>query len=386
MKHPIHVCLVGADPVANLTPALDPALAPREVVLVVPDGFEQQATWSQKVLEPRGITVTRWPVGDPYDIVTTRERIFELVAEREDSRPALNASGGARPLSLAAYEVFRQLDLPVFYVHPSTDDLVFLSHPDHPDDGTPSRQIADRLKLDAYLAAHGARIESTGPAVGVPADLRALCADLVAQAEEITRPISTLNYLAGTAEGSLYSESLGPGLRTADDLQALIRRFERAGCLARAGDRLVFPDEERRFFVQGGWLEAHVYGALVGLRSARPTLQDLARGVQIARSVGASAVRNEIDVAFLADNRLHVIECKTACLERGDAGTAALYKLDSLADLLGGAHGRAMLVSFRPLEGYQKRRATELGIEVVAGRALASLEQRLLDWIPPART
>lgn len=384
MKHPIHVCLVGADPVANLTPALDPVFAPDEVVLVVPDGFEQQATWSQKVLEPRGIRVTRYPVGDPYDIAITRERILELVSEREDARPALNASSGARPLSLAAYEVFRQLDLPVFYVHPRTDDLVFLSHPDHPDDATPTAQLADRMKLGTFLAAHGAQIESTGPAVGVPATLRALCDDLVAQVEDIIRPIGTLNYLAGTAEGSLYSESLGPGLRAAEDLQALIRRFERAGCLERAGDRLVFPDEERRFFVQGGWLEAHVFGILVGLRSARPTLQDLARGVQIARSAGGGAVRNEIDVAFLADNRLHVIECKTACLERGDAGTTALYKLDSLADLLGGAHGRAMLVSFRPLEGYQKRRADELGIEVVAGRALASLGQRLLDWIPTA--
>ncbi len=381
MKRETHVILVGDGPVAGLTPALDPTFAPREAVLVTPRGEDERAGWLEAVLGPRGVRCVRWPIGDPHDVEGVRARVFDLLAEREGGDLALNVSGGTRPMALAAYEVFRQLDQPVFYVDPRTDHLVWLFHPDFPD-GAPATDLADRMKLAAYMTAHGARIESAGPAQGVPQTLRALCDDLVTHVEDLARPLATLNYLAGTAKGSLYSEALGHSLRDAEDLQALIRRFEAAGCLGRAGSRLVFPDEARRFFVQGGWLEAHVFGAVFGLQKQRPTLQDIGRGVQVARSVGGGEVRNEIDVAFLADNRLFVIECKTACLERQDAGSAALYKLDSLAELLGGANGRAMLVSFRPLKGYQARRAAELEIEVVAGADLRSLESRLLSWIP----
>lgn len=381
MKRATHVCLVGSEPVANLTPALDPVFAPDAVILVTPREDIQRAAWLEAVLTPRGIRCSRWLVDDAHDLEGLRDRVFDLLAEHEGGDLALNVSGGTRPMALAAYEVFRQLDRPVFYVHPRTDHLVWLFHPEHPD-GMPSRDLADRIKLGAFMSAHGAQVESTGPAQGVPRALRALCDDLVAHCEALARPLATLNYLAGTAEGSLYSESLSYGLQRADDLQALIDRFAAAKCLARAGDRLVFPDEERRFFVQGGWLEAHVFGVVFGVQKARPTLQDIARGVQVCRRVGQGEVRNELDVAFLADNRLFVVECKTACLDRDDAGTVALYKLDSLADLLGGANGRAMLVSFRPLPEFQLRRAAELGIEVVSGSELASLESRLLGWIP----
>lgn len=381
MKRQTHVILVGDTPVPNLTPALDPAFAPEEVILITPPDHTRQAGWIEAVLQPRGLRCTRWPLEDAHAIEGIRDRVFDLLAEREGGDLALNVTGGTRPMALAAYEVFRQLDQPVFYVDPRTDHLVWLYHPAFPE-GAPATDLADRIKLGAFMEAHGARVESTGPAQGVPKALRALCDDLVAHVEALARPLATLNYLAGTAEGSLYSEEMGYGLRKADDLQALIDRFAAAGCLGRAGDRLVFPDEDRRFFVQGGWLEAHVFGAVFGLQKQRPTLQDIGRGVQIARGVAGGDVRNELDVAFLADNRLFVIECKTACLERGDAGSTALYKLDSIADLLGGASGRAMLVSFRPLEGYQARRAAELGIEVVAGAELQSLDSRLLSWIP----
>ena len=385
MKREIHVILVGDEPVANLTPCLDPAFAPGQAVLVTPPDRRSEAEWLEAVLKPRGIHCSRWTVGDAYSVAGLRDRIFDLLAEREADADAgrlvLNATGGTRPMALAAYEVFRQFEQPVFYVNPLTDHLGWLYHPEHPK-GAPSTDLADRIKLGAFMTAHGARVESTGAAEGVPKSLRALCDDLVEHVEELARPLGTLNYLASTAEGSLYSEEMGYSLRNAEDLQALIRRFEAAGCVSRAGSRLVFPDEARRFFVCGGWLEAHVFGTVFGLRKQRPTLQDVGRGVQVARPVAGGDVRNEIDVAFLADNKLFVVECKTACLDRGDAGSTALYKLDSIADVLGGAQARAMLVSFRPLKGYQQRRAAELGINVVSGSDLRRLSSRMLSWIP----
>ncbi|MCA9539080.1 MAG: DUF1887 family protein [Myxococcales bacterium] len=374
----VHICLVSDQPTPNLTPALDPEFAPHEVILVVSPQMAERADWLEAVLRPRGVRCTRWPVQDAYDIEHLRERFLELLIAREDATLLLNATGGTKPMSLAAYEVCRQFERPVFYVNPETDHLVWLSHPARP----PSRDLADRIRLGPFLIAHGATVTATGPSEGVPANLRGLTDALVADAEALAAPLAALNFLAGTAEHTLISEPQDGRQRRWPDLQALIDRFANVGCLTRSGDRLKFPDEDRRFFVQGGWLEAHVYGLIYGLRRERPTVQDVARGLEAARDVSGGRVRNEIDVAFLADNRLYVIECKTACMGREDAGNRALYKLDTLKAVLGGAQGRAMLVSFKPLRASELNRADELEIEVVAGSEVRRLRERLLQWIP----
>lgn len=374
----VHVCLVGDRPVPNLTPCFDPAFAPESVVLVSTPGDEDRAQWMIDILRPRGIKTERWQIPDPFDITAIRDRLFDLIAERESEGLALNVTGGTRPMSLAAYETFRQLDVPVFYVNPITDHLVWLYHPEKP----PPRDLADRIKLEPFLQVHGAEIESMGPRAGVPASLRALCDDLIGAGDRLIKPLASLNYLASSAEGSLYSDAMGYGLQRQADLQALIDRFAAGKCLARSGDRLVFPDEEQRFFVNGGWLEAYVFGRVFGMRKQRPTIQDVGRGVQVARQAGGGRVRNELDVAFLADNRLHVVECKTAAMDRADSASKALYKLSTLRAVLGGCQARALLVSFRDLTSAERRRADELHIEVIAGADLARLDQRLLSWIP----
>ena len=71
---------------------------------------------------------------------------------------ALNATGGTKPMSIAAYEVFRTFGLPIFYVHPEQDRLIWM----HPS-GRPAVDLANRLDLEPFLRAHGASV--TGGAV-----------------------------------------------------------------------------------------------------------------------------------------------------------------------------------------------------------------------------
>jgi hypothetical protein len=96
-------------------------------------------------------------------------------------------------------------------------------------------------------------------------------------------------------------------------------------------------------------------------------------------------VPNEIDVACLAENRLYLIECKTRTWQGRDAGAAgndALYRLDTLADLLGGLAARAMLVSYRDLPARVLRRAADLRVRVCAGARLSELAAELAAWLP----
>ena len=119
---------------------------------------------------------------------------------------------------------------------------------------------------------------------------------------------------------------------------------------------------------------------LFRLKSAQ-RIRDFASSVRVRRE----GVLNELDALFTARNRLFTIECKTSCMdgsEQAQAGRAAstLYKVDSLHDRLGGVFARAMLCSVRPLERKDRERARTMGVHVVCGRDLLSLEEKLVTW------
>ncbi len=122
-----HLCLVSAQATPNLTPVLNPETAPKRVILLVSQDMRQRADWLEAILRPRGIGVEQWPIDDAWDVEHIQLRVLEFL-EREtsllESRDiALNATGGTKPMSIAAYEAFRAYDLPIFYVHPERDRL-----------------------------------------------------------------------------------------------------------------------------------------------------------------------------------------------------------------------------------------------------------------------
>ena len=417
-----HLLLVSSQPTPNLTPALDPAVRPERVILLVSPDMTQRADWLQTVLARRGIRVERWPIDDAWDVEHIQFRVLELLeAERarvdteadngdardndndsdndKDNGPgsgkgiiALNATGGTKPMAIAAFDAFRAYELPIFYVHPERDRLIWM-HPSV----QPNLDLANRVKLEDFLAAHGTRLISRVDEA-IPAAQRALTDWLVQENARIAGPLGTLNWLANRAERTLSSPELTRPQMQDVDLAELIRRFADAGLIQVRGERLHFADEAARFYVNGGWLEAHVYGLLRALRSeptadptgesgATPRIQDLARSLEIVRdSARGEPVPNEIDVACLAENRLYTIECKTRRWSDGEAhgpGANALYRLDTLGDLLGGLQARAMLVSYRDLADHDMRRAADLRIAVCAGARLPELRAHLRRWISP---
>ena len=350
--------------------------------MVSPD-MRQRARWLQQVLVSRGIRVEHWAVPDAWDIEQLQFRILELLEQETrtvaEGNLTLNATGGTKPMSIAAFEAFRAYDLPICYVHPERDRLIWL-HPSQ----RPNRNLANRLRIDLLLQARGSRIESAETSA-VPAPLRELTDWLVANTATYTNALSTLNWLAHGAERDLISPPM-EGRQLADQpLQYLLDRLAGAGLLQVRGKRLRFSDEDARFYVNGGWLEEHVYAVLRRLRRELPQIQDLARSIDIVRETHrGDSIPNEIDVACLAENRLYIIECKTRTWGDGSAhapGANAIYRLDTLSELLGGLQARAMLISYRDLPPETLRRAADLHIRICAGRRLPELAAVLRDWI-----
>ncbi len=370
-----HLCLVSGQAVPNITPLRDRKLKPREVILLVSPGMTERAEWLKRAIVPTGVKTSVRHIEDPWDIQAMQDHVLDVLAELEaDGKSVvLNATGGTKPMSIAAYEVFQKQEHPVFYVHPQRDRVIWL----YPA-SSPSHDLEDRIRFEAFLGVYGleaCHIDRTP----VNSGHRQLTDELIADIRRWSKPLGMLNWYAQQAVDSLTVKLNQTGW---SEVEMLAERFEMHSLLHLHKDKIIFPDEASRFFVNGGWFEEYVYAILFNLRSDIPSIHDYGRNIQVQSKRNRDPVNNEIDVAFLSDNRLHIIECKTRNMTReAGIGTEALYKLDTLKEMMGGLQAKAMLVSYQPLSGATKSRAADLGIECCVASQLKGLREKMKQWI-----
>ena len=371
-----HLILVSAQPIPNLTPILDESLRPQKVVMLVSPGMQERSQALENIYKPRGISVERCLIDNPWDADHISDQVLNLLTQYPDGDIALNATGGTKLMSIAAYEVFRSENLPIFYIHPEQDRLIWLSPKQ------PAVALANRLKITDYLTAYGASSVEIPDPVGVIAPIRQLTQQLLKDIDRYASELGTLNYLAYQANNPQLTCQIEVGPQSRQQLWELLDLFVAAGLCKINGHSLRFTDENARFTANGGWLEMHTYALCLNLKKAC-TIQDVACNIIINRQpAGRSVVKNEIDIALIKANRLHLIECKTKKFEQG---ADVLYKLDSLRDLMGGLQGRAMLVSFNHLDKTSRARAKELNIELCSQTELKNLQHHLKIWLTNER-
>ena len=382
-----HVCLVSAQATPNLLALLDERWRPRRVVLACSAQMQRAAASLKAVLKAKGngIAVDLLELPDAYAYDALSEAFLDFLARNDADDIALNVTGGTKLMAVAAQEVFRANGKPVFYVNVESDEVIIIG------EGARSQPLQAKLRVHELLEAHGYDVtRSEQPQVH--AGLRDLGARVIDRVAVAGQALGWLNSLAREARHA-------PGLRIEmNDAQAdsisfgdVVGLFQEAGQLRRGGRELVFTDEAARFYVNGGWLELHAFETLQSMRSSHPLMNDVAMNLQVRHPNGKTA--NEIDVAFLYRNTLHLIECKTANLTHAGVGdddraTEAIYKLETLLKL-GGLRTRGMIIDYRgSLSRSPKNleRARALNIEVVAGSALRNLRGEIgRRWFTSAR-
>lgn len=374
MTPAVQVCLVSDQAAANLLPALDPALKPREVVLMVSGKMRARADALESVLREAGVGVSRVDLADEHDYARLETALLEVASERDGQSIALNVTGGTKLMALAAQAVAVAANWAVFYVDVDTDEVIWLAPAPH------RQPLQQQLRLRHYLGGYGFSLDE-----GIerpPRERRHddLLRTLITQVGSLEQPLAQLNWLAQQAEErrSLHA-TLTEQQADSRALDALLQEFEDAGALAKEGAKLIFTSEADRDFVKGGWLERHVFQTVDAL-SGELELRDKAANL-VVRDPGG--VKNELDVALMARNRLFVIECKTARMDRPEAPKAndTLFKLAEICRRVGGLGTRGMLVSYRGLREEEKRLAAALRIELATGGELARLKEKIRSWV-----
>jgi hypothetical protein len=396
-----HFCLVYDPAVANITPVLDDRFHPEEVVILTCPEKIEQAVWLENALNLRHMKIDHCSVSDAWDVAHIRGVVKEFLKNRSSNKPiALNVTGGTKPMTVAAYEAFREANLPIFYVHHENDHLVWMYHPKN----LSSLDLFDNIQLPEFLMVHGAELVGTVNRTEIEGQWRALTTELIMQIDTFSTALSVLNMLASKAK---KRRRVKFDTHMCNDNPVLLDQFKRLvdlfGKHKENNQKIVrleygelfFSSEKARAFINGGWLEEHVFGLLQkikveldAIKKKNPdenVIQDFGRNLNILKWNNGKPVKNELDVALLADNKLHIIECKTKKFDTVDGvdshGADVLYKLRTLRDHIGGLQANAMLVSYKPLIDAHLWRAKELGIEICAGKDIQKLGARLKKWI-----
>ncbi|NIY81552.1 DUF1887 family protein [Vibrio hepatarius] len=374
----IHVGIIDKDPIRLVTPLLDNRTISNHIVFIGVKAQEEIYTRLHNVLAKRQITSEFFEIPNVANPTKIKQSICALAKDlkqrAEDVK--LNASCGLRHRLLSVYEIFRSYHWPIFVVEPSSDRLCWL----YPD-GKEDTQVQDRITIDDYLTIFGARGEFSEHEISPQLDqqLYELGERWASNALELGPGLATLNYLATTCrkEQKLDVE-LTEKQQGYRELNMLITDLVDTGIATYENGTLTFANEDARRFSNGEWLETLVHSTVRQIQTSMPTIQDRSLNVQVYRQLGEREVRNELDVASVVNNKLHIIECKTKGMR--DDGDDTLYKLESLRDLLGGLQARAMLVSFRPLRHNDITRAEDLGLALIGPDELKDLKTHLTNW------
>lgn len=378
----VHVGIIDQDPVRLITPLFDKRTISRHIVFIGDKSQENMYLRLNSVLATRDITSEFFEIPSVVSTSLIKESIQVLAADLKarGEEVKLNASCGLRHRLLSVYEVFRTYHWPIFVVEPFSDKLCWL-YPDGKDEA----QVQDHIKIKDYLTIFGARSEFNEQEI--PEQLDAKLHDLgvrwASNALELGPGLATLNYLATTCR---KEQKLDVGLtekqQSYRELDMLIQDLVETELATYDKGILTFESEDARRFSNGEWLENLVHSTVKQIQQEIPTIQDRSLNVQVYRQLGEREVRNELDVATVVNNKLHIIECKTKGMR--DDGDDTLYKLESLRDLLGGLQARAMLVSFRPLRHNDITRAEDLGLALIGPDELKNLKHYLTTWFKEA--
>jgi len=371
-----HIVLLSDQVLPNVLPALDAAISPANIVLCESDAMCHKGIGQRlkDLFESKSIECETFALGGAYDFNALEERFLELAARYDgcEADVAVNLTGGTKLMAIAAQNVFGAGCFTCFYSIPQRNEIVEITG-----ERSPPVALRHQIKLNDYFLVHGYKVLSKqGRDYKLVHRAEQLAKELLSDLGTYSKHIGYLNMLAAKAEEAY---SLKVRTETVAEQEHILELFYRYGFIKYFDDKKVeFGTEENRSFCKGLWLESHLHQTFKDINqdikeSLGEGLQDYATSVVVKSSTGT---KNEFDGAFIYKNNLYVVEAKTAQLK--EKGADVLYKLDSLKDFAG-MYTRPIIVTFRSLKGYDKKRATDLGINVIEGSALNALGRKLKE-------
>lgn len=384
MNGPAHICLVSAQLLPNLIPAL--MLQPATVHLVVTDDMQAQAQRLDRILRKRGITVVQHQHAPSTDMAAIREFALKLAGTLENEGPVvLNATGGTKLMALAFVQVLPEL-LPgteVLYTDTEHQRLEWLTT--HAPQTCPIDSV---IQLDTYLHAYGLRRKS---AQSSQTAWLASAQRLKPLSKWLAQHVSTHEGFIGALNGAVEKATGASdrAFRARQELPAFGRHKAMLDEIARPEYTLLqivsdgcveFSSEEAARYLGGGWMEHYAWWIVRDSGA-----EEAEAGVEVVWLDGDKRnppLKNELDVVAVHRNRLLLIECKTARFGNNDVkDQEILNRLESLGRNTGGLFGKAVLLSARRLSDDMRDRAKAYRLDWFDTSNLKDFRGFVRNWL-----
>ncbi|MGL4853805.1 MAG: Card1-like endonuclease domain-containing protein [Lentisphaeria bacterium] len=376
-QYKTQVVIISDQMVPNVTPVMDSKIRPEKVILCASNSMQKKAENLINFFKSKKIQSEIFSLGQAYDFEEIKDRFLELATSFENPEDVgVNLTGGNKLMTIAGQQIFADNGFDCFYVVPERDQIITIKGAEK---GIYS--IADQLNLNDFFAISGYKINSLKRGLTITNESRDLFKELLGNHDKYQENLSTLNALAAKAENA-YSLRINNEIR--ESAWDLLQLFHEHGAISYYDDKKIeFRSESDRSFCKGFWLEDYTYLQLVALnnllKETDDKLQDFACSIEIEDSRG---VKNEIDAAFLYNNTLYIIECKTAKMD--EKGTDILYKIDTIRNYAG-LYTKPVIATYKKFNQFDSRRAEAQRIKVIAGNDLNRLAEKLLEIIKPKK-
>lgn len=369
MRH--HVCLISQQPMPNFLPMLQRDLKPDRVTLVVSEKMKELANFFRKSLEEIQIEVTDdiYIGANESNIAEIEEVLVNWLDQNNHDGIMLNVTGGTKPMAIAAQEVFRMANHPVFYVDIKTDQVTWIT-----EEKRHQIHLTHQPTLKQAFQLNGRKFISGSEHSSIQNEKwRTFGESLAKNIAKWGGALGLLNAKAGEAE---QKHTLTCPLSKSDYEVLHELLFELSGNeLTKNESSLIFKSKEARSFCNGGWLEHMVFLTLKRLNlDKKRTMMNVTVLNQLEHRKDQRDVKNEFDAVVFHNNTLFILECKTKNMKRDGAADVAIYKLAELANE-SGLRANGVLISCRPVREVDRNRAELLGIKVID--CLTGLDQQL---------
>lgn len=389
-KYDVHFCLISDQAAPSLLPILDPEFKPKEAVFLVSDKMKSNAEALAKVFKEKNVKVTLVRIENIYDFQEMENCFIELIDQFDGQNIALNVTGGTKLMAIVAQNTFAMGGKPIFYVDSDNNQILFIRHDEkeQKEQRIPNKTLNCQIDLKTYLSAYGMVYKS----VKQPLASERLLANLepfIKQYDKYKDDIPLLNAYASESQKSGFKVDFKH--HKVKSLVTLLEELHHKDLLDFDNHRIDFRDTIHKDLLNGIWLEEITYKAIENIKS----IQDKALSLEVGNSsydqnkkqyaLQNQGNQNEFDIAFIAKNRLHIIECKTQLMnkEGGIKSEEILYKLEALKNY-GGLMTKKCLVSYFEVPESVKNRAKELHVEIIQGKDLQRLREKIANWIGKA--
>ena len=361
----------GHNPV-NILPLESDQINPDLIYVAITSSMQQQGDNLIAELKAIGKKVEPLKIEHEQSLQSLIQQYESWLLQHQDDEIIVNLTGGTKPMSIAAYQLFSGYGFRCFYQNLNPNQLVWL------DDETIISDIGAKISLERYLKSYQFDVIKKQKLNELDQYYKKYASLLY---DELCKPgryqqtcqlISKINaYAAKPKLKDLKDFSLNY-----EEEAFLTHLSHETDLLKLKANTIAWETEQDRAFIAGGWIEYLTASMLTG-----ENYRDISLSVEISKSTQRAKAKTfqEIDVMAMQQQQLFIVECKTVNWKNATHASESIYKLSALGDI-GGLNTKAVFVSLYDLPDAAKTRAAEHNIHVIAGQsAILQLKQRLLS-------